>query len=70
MGMTSIDPSRLPLNKQVDLSLVLTETNTAGTDYMGELVMSVTLVPRTTEEKDIVRIIIVVIKTSLQVAYS
>ncbi len=55
MGMTSLDPSRLPLNKPTDLSLTLTETNTDGTEYMGELFMSVTLVPRSIEEKEIVR---------------
>lgn len=53
--MTSLDPSRLPPNKQTDISLILTETNTPGTDPMGELVISVNLVPRTLEEKDLVR---------------
>ncbi|XP_035701326.1 multiple C2 and transmembrane domain-containing protein isoform X3 [Folsomia candida] len=53
MGMTSIDPGRLPLNKQAEYSLILTETNTPGTEYMGEIVMSLTLVPRTLEEKEI-----------------
>jgi hypothetical protein len=56
MGMTSLDPSRLPPNKQTELSLILTETNTAGTEYMGEIIMSATLVPRTIEEKEIVSI--------------
>lgn len=56
MGMTSLDPSRLPLNKQTELSLILTETNTPGTEYMGEIVLSLTLVPRTLEEKEIVNI--------------
>lgn len=55
MGMTSIDPGRLPLNKQAEYSLILTETNTPGTEYMGEIVMSLTLVPRTLEEKEIVK---------------
>lgn len=54
MGMTTLDPSRLPPNKVTELSLTLTETNTAGEDSMGEVYITVTLVPRTIEEKDIV----------------
>lgn len=54
MGMTSLDPSRLPLNESSELSLTLTETNTPGTPYMGELIITVTMSPRTVEERDVV----------------
>jgi hypothetical protein len=63
MGMTSVDPSRLPPNKPTELALTLTETNTPGTEYMGEIIISVTLVPRTIEEKEIVSLPLLTLRT-------
>lgn len=54
MGMTSLDVSRLTLHKSQELSLTLTENNVAGETPMGEIMLTVTLVPRTVEEKDVV----------------
>ncbi len=54
MGMCTLDASRLPLHKSQELSLTLTENNLAGETPMGEIILTVTLVPKTTEEKDVV----------------
>ena len=54
MGMTSLDISHLPLHKSQELSLTLTENNVGTETPMGEIIMTVTLVPRSIEEKDVV----------------
>ncbi|MPC21901.1 Multiple C2 and transmembrane domain-containing protein 1 [Portunus trituberculatus] len=52
MGLATIDLTTLDLDKCTDVELPLSEPRKASPPYMGKLYMSLTLQPKTQEEKE------------------
>jgi len=54
MGMAALSPRELGVNKATEIALTLTEHNEPGEESMGQIFLTVTLIPRSIEEKEIV----------------